>query len=108
MFGESDAAVRLLPALLSCVSLGLFSGVAKRWLSGEARFFAVALYAVSPFHIWYAQEITPYAFLELGTMLTTAAFARALVSKSWLPECLGFGLGTAIAFGSQYMGVLVG
>ncbi len=109
LFGEGDAALRMLPALLSCASLLLFTRLAWLWLPGWSRAGAVALYAVAPFHVWYGQEVTPYAFLELGSVLAAASLASALCVRRAAPiHLLGVVAGVGFAFGSQYLGGLAG
>lgn len=105
--GESDAAVRLLPAIVSCVSLLLFTKVARRFCDAPAAMLAIAIYSVAPFQLWYAGEVTPYAFLELGSMITLVAIPGVLRDAKW-HSFVFLALGPAIAFGSQYMGWLIG
>ncbi|MBI3817059.1 MAG: glycosyltransferase family 39 protein [Planctomycetes bacterium] len=109
LFGEEDATLRLLPALLSCGSLFIFTYVARRFCAGAAATLAIALYAVAPFQIWYAGEVTPYAFLEFGSLVTLAGLAGTLLNHSprWFHYILLLA-GPAFAFGSQYMGWLAG
>ncbi|MBL8692533.1 MAG: glycosyltransferase family 39 protein [Planctomycetes bacterium] len=107
--GESDFALRLLPALCSIVSLALVARLSWLWLSGHARWIAVLLYAVAPFHLHYGQELTPYAFLELGSLIAFQGLGAALARDR--PRALDLvliALGTTYAFGSQYLGVLAG
>ena len=108
VFGESDASLRWLPALLSCVSLLLFARLARLWLGDPGRLVALTLYAVSAFHIWHGQEARGYAFLEIGTLIALSGAAQMLRQGtiSVVHLALVF-LGTALALGSHYMGVLV-
>lgn len=101
--GESDGWLRLLPALLSCASLALFAGLARGLLDRRAATAAIALFALSPFHVWHGQEVRMYAFVECATLLAlVGALGRQPVGSSL--ACLA---GTALAVGSHYMGVLV-
>ncbi len=104
--GEGDAALRLLPALVSSASLVLFARLAGHWASGAARLGAIALYAVSPFHVWHAQEVRMYAFVELGSVVALLGAAGFLVRRRWT-DLAHVALGTALAFGSHYYGGLV-
>lgn len=108
-FGEGTSAVRLLPSLLSCASLLLLARLAGRWLSGGASLTAVAVYAVAPFQNWYAHEIAPYAFVELGSLVALNGLEAALARErvAW-PPLVSIAAGTALAFGSQYMGFSIG
>lgn len=106
LLGEDDRILRLLPALFSTASLLLFARLASEWSSSRGRVVTIALYAVSPFHVWYGQEIRMYALLELAAMATLLCAARYLrVPKlGWL---LLLFASTAFAFGVHYMGVLL-
>lgn len=113
MFSESDAVVRLLPALVSSVALLVFMKMVEMAGRGVPALCAAAIYACAPFQNWYACEVTPYAFLELGSMLTTAATFGVLTrakNGAAVPIYYYFMLaaGSAFAFGSQYMGFLAG
>ncbi|MGF1499349.1 MAG: glycosyltransferase family 39 protein [Elainellaceae cyanobacterium] len=87
-FGSSVAAVRSLSVLF-----GLLSLPAMYWLTRElfdpflTPRVAIALFAVSPFHVLYAQEARQYSLWTLTTLLTCAALLRALRRQtpgSWL------------------------
>ncbi|MFN0207472.1 MAG: glycosyltransferase family 39 protein [Planctomycetota bacterium] len=112
MFGESDAAARSLSALVSCGSLVMFILLSKIWLgrfSAEAWAAAVLLYAIAPFQLHYASEVTPYAFFEFGSLLALLSLALAIAKQNvTIFHYLGVFCGVAMAFGSQYMGWLAG
>lgn len=105
-FGEGDGVLRFLPALLSCMALLGFAALARAWLERPARTVAVALYSVAPFHVWHAQELRMYAFLELGAVLALLGSSEFLVG-SRIRGCALALVGSAVAFGSHYMGFLV-
>ncbi len=99
LVGSSEAALRLLPALASTGALVLFAALARRWLEPRAALAAVALWAVSPFHVWYGQEVRSYAFLDATVLLAILGVARP---RPWLVF-----LGVALSIGLHWMGGLV-
>lgn len=87
LFGTSITAMRSFPAL---ISLLVFPSI--YWLSWElfkkasVGWIAVALVAVSPFNILYAQEARQYSLWTVTVILSSAAFLRALrlqTFRSW-------------------------
>jgi uncharacterized membrane protein len=82
-FGSTVAAMRALPALfgvlvLPCayfLALELFGSVVVAWL-------AVALLAVSPFEVLYAQEAREYSLWAVAILLICLTFLRARRSMS--------------------------
>jgi 4-amino-4-deoxy-L-arabinose transferase-like glycosyltransferase len=100
--GQSDGWLRLLPAMLSSLSLVLFWVLARRLLEPEAALWALAIYALSPFHVWHGQEVRMYAFVELGALLAFLGVAvRGRASTAAL--CAA---GAFLAAGSHYLGGL--
>ncbi|MGH2414156.1 MAG: glycosyltransferase family 39 protein, partial [Microcystaceae cyanobacterium] len=86
-FGSSVAALRSFSAL---ISLFIFPSV--YWLAQElfasslVGWIAIALLAVSPFQVLYAQETRPYALLTVAILLASAALLRAIrvnTKASW-------------------------
>lgn len=79
LIGYTPAAMRGLAAVF-----GLFSIPAMFWLGWElfrtrrAALLATALFSLSPFHILYAQDARPYSLWTLATLLSSAAFFRAI------------------------------
>jgi uncharacterized membrane protein len=77
--GDVVAVTRTLPALLSLLAFPcvfwlcreLFAACAVAWV-------AVALLAVSPFHVAYAQEARQYSLWTVATLFSSAALLRAL------------------------------
>lgn len=59
--GTSEYALRLVPLLAGLLSLGLFHGVARRYVRRSAVPLAVALFALSPFLIYYSSEVKQYS-----------------------------------------------
>jgi mannosyltransferase len=77
VFGTSDFALRLLPAIASCAALFLFAPLARAWIGARRGAWAVLLAAVSPLLVWYAHEVRMYAFVELATLLVLWAARNA-------------------------------
>lgn len=100
--GWGDAWLRLLPALMGCASLWLFRALAKRMLEPATALAALALFALSPFQLWHAQEVRMYSLLQLGALLAYVG----VFTSGWrgLVCCASGGF---IALGSHYMGGFV-
>lgn len=88
IFGNSVTAMRSLPALISLLAfpsmywlcLELFESPLVGWIS-------LAMLAVSPLHILYAQEAREYSLWTVTILLSNAALLRAMRLKtkaSWL------------------------
>jgi uncharacterized membrane protein len=111
LFGEGDRTMRLLSAIASTAALLLFVPLARAWASERGALAAVALYAVSPFHIWHGQEVRMYGLLDLGAVAALAATAiyirRSRTNEPRAFLLVGVTAAVAFAFGVQYMGALV-
>ncbi len=106
LFGSSDLALRLLAAIVSCISLFLFARLARAWL-GDRAVIAVALYAVAPFLVNIAHEVRMYAFVELATLFVLLA-ARAAWRAPSATRWILLGVATAAATGLHYYGSFAG
>jgi hypothetical protein len=76
------------------------------WLGASERLMAVALWAVSPFHVWHGQEVRMYPFLEVATLVALGGIAWFLRGRRPAGLLL-VALGHALSLGSHYMGVLL-
>lgn len=106
LFGEGDATLRLLSAIASTAALALFVPLARAWAGPRGAIAAVALYAVSPFHVWHGQEVRMYGLLDFAAVAALAATA-AYLAKPRPILLLAVASAVAFAFGVQYMGALV-
>ncbi|MGA9382223.1 MAG: glycosyltransferase family 39 protein, partial [Phormidium sp.] len=83
LFGESVALTRSFSA---GISLLVFPAI--YWLCRElfdctlTAWVAIALIAISPFHVLYAQEARPYAFWTVTILISSAALLRAMRLKT--------------------------
>ena len=81
--GDSVMAMRLLPALLSLLALpGMVWLSRELFRSGFTGALAVALLAVSPLLVVYAQEARQYSLWAVTTLLSSAALLRAMRMQS--------------------------
>lgn len=96
-FGTSIAATKTLPVL---ISLLIFPSI--YWLCRElfnsplVAWSGMAMIAISPFHILYAQESRPYSLFSVATLLSSALLLRAVSTsskRSWATYALGTVLG---------------
>jgi len=76
--GTSEAMLRLPSVVASLLSIPAFWFLARRAWGKRVAWIGSALLAVSPFHIWYAQEARNYAFLILFAILAESAFQRLI------------------------------
>lgn len=102
IFGDSPGVLRALAAVLSLL---VFPAL---WLLCRELFFddpnrdriawaALALLAVSPFHVLYAQEAREYSVWTALVVLSSALLLRALRLENW-KSWLAYGVALALAF----------
>lgn len=88
LFGNSVAVVRSVSALLSLLVFPCLYWLCRELFESRLpAWIAIALVAVSPFHVLYAQEAREYSFWTATILLSSAALLRAmrLQSKpSWI------------------------
>ncbi|MCU0550362.1 MAG: hypothetical protein MUC48_13515 [Leptolyngbya sp. Prado105] len=83
-FGDNLAIIRSLPSLLSLL---IFPAI--YWLCYElfalplTGWIAIALVSVSPFQVYYAQEVREYSLWAVTTLVTAAAYLRAMRTSDW-------------------------
>ena len=78
-FGTSVAAMRTLPAAISLLAFpGIYWLAWELFESSPAAWIAVALAAISPYHILFAQEARQYSLWAVITILSSAALLRAM------------------------------
>ncbi len=79
VFGDSPAAVRSASAAISLLSFPCVYWLCMEMFeSAVAAWLGVALLALSPFHLMYAQEARSYALWTVITLLSTAVLLRAI------------------------------
>jgi uncharacterized membrane protein len=76
--GTSDFFLRLPSVLFGVASIPIFYLVATKMVSQRVALIATALFAFSPFHLWYSQEARPYAQLMFFSLLSTQFVIAAL------------------------------
>ncbi len=74
LFGVSELSLRLPSAIFSSAALLVFFALAKKMFNKNTALFALFFIALSPFHLWYAQEATSYAQTMFFGLLSTYFF----------------------------------
>ncbi len=98
VFGNSIAAVRSLPALLSLLGLPLMYLLAiELFESPIAAWISTVLLALSPFDILFAQTARQYSLLTAVTILSSWLLLRAIRIRHWR-SWVWFGLSSAVGF----------
>lgn len=83
-FGHSIRVIRSISVVASLVSLGLMYGLARELFQHSATaWMATALIAVSPFHLYYAQEARPFGLWITFTLFSCLALLRAERLRTW-------------------------
>lgn len=103
LFGEADAVLRLLPAIVSSISLVILARLARSWLEPRAAVIAVALAAIAPIELWIAHEVRMYAFVECATLIAITAAWAYMRQPRWF-VLGGVCVACAAATGLHYFG----
>jgi uncharacterized membrane protein len=78
-FGSSVAAMRSLAAVISLLVFPAIYWLAwELFESSTVGWMAIAIFAISPYHIIFAQEARQYSLWTLTTILSSAALLRAM------------------------------
>ena len=98
--------LRLLSVGFSLTALGMFYHVARHLFSERVSLYAVMIMALSPFHVWYAQEARVYAMASLLSLTMLYAFLSAARDNRWW-QWLGFSLLGVLALMSSYFNAFI-
>jgi uncharacterized membrane protein len=104
--GQGEFAVRLLSLVFDVGTVGLIYVLGRRVFSPTMGLLAAFLLAVSPFHVYFAQEARSYALLCFLVLLSTILFLRALASNRWA-DWASFGAVSLLALYTHYYAVFV-
>lgn len=76
--GESEYALRFLSAITGTLLVVVMWAAGRRWVSTAAGWWAAILTALSPFLIWYSQELRMYALEVLLSVMSLYWLRHAL------------------------------
>jgi uncharacterized membrane protein len=83
MFPGSDFAIRFVPFIFGLLSIPLFFLLAKHLFNEKIGLTASFLLAISPFHIWYSQDIRMYALQWMLALMSLIFFLSMLRQPLW-------------------------
>ncbi len=106
-FGGGEAALRLVPFLGGCLAVVVFAHLAHRVLSRPAALVATVLFALSPFLVYYSNEVQQYSTDALFTVLLLDLAAGLLLAPVRPRRAVGFGLAGAVAVLCSHPAVFV-
>ncbi len=79
--GSQDWLLRFVSVLIGTLTIPLFAWTVSAIAPAAVTVGAAALLAISPFHVWYSQEVRPYVLTLLLVVGAIGALARALESN---------------------------
>lgn len=83
IFGYSEAALRSFSVLCSILSLVLLIPLGRLFLNRQGMLLCILLVALSPMHVYYAQEVRCFALLNCWLLAFVLALVRFTRSQSW-------------------------
>jgi 4-amino-4-deoxy-L-arabinose transferase-like glycosyltransferase len=104
--GDAAFTMRYFSLLWGVVSVALLYVLVKRWVDERAALWSTLLLALSPYMVWYAQEIKMYTWVPMLALLALYALDRACVrpSRRWWAMVLA---ATTFAFYSHLLAALL-
>lgn len=81
--GESEFVLRLLPALFGIFSVLLIYQVGKTLFDKRTGLLSALLLSISPFHIYYSQELRAYTLVTFLALLSIYYLVDALKKDQW-------------------------
>lgn len=104
--GYGDAWTRSLSAIVGLLTLPVFYLLARRLGGARVALMATFLLAISPFHVWYSQEVRNYSLLIGVATLSQILFIRILDGggrRAWI----GYGLTTIAIMLCNFAGIFL-
>ncbi|MEW6606649.1 MAG: glycosyltransferase family 39 protein [bacterium] len=95
--GKSEFVLRLLSVLLGTYTIYLFFLLGKLLFNKNVGALSALILSISPFHIWYSQEIRPYALMILLSIIVVLFFLKIIKQNYWV-FYLGYILTTVVGF----------
>jgi len=104
--GHSEFLLRIFSVFCGTMSVAIM--YATTALIGGKRLATLAtlLLAVSPFHVWYSQEVRMYSLTALLVLMTSFFFLR-LLRQDTLSNWVAYGLCTLLATYSDYLHLFI-
>jgi len=104
--GESAFAMRYFSLVWGVVSVALLYVLVRRLVGERSALWSALLLALSPYMVWYAQEIKMYTWAPMLVLLALYALDRACVrpSRGWWATVL---VATTLAFYSHLLAALL-
>jgi 4-amino-4-deoxy-L-arabinose transferase-like glycosyltransferase len=84
IFPDNDLALRMIPFTFGVISIPLLFLLGRRVINERAGLIASYLLAISPFHIWYSQEVRMYALQWMLALISLIFFFRALQERNYI------------------------
>ena len=84
LLGKSEFLLRLLPLIFGFLSIISIYFVGKVLFNKKVGLIGMFLLAISPFHIYYSQELRSYALVTLLTLMSIYLFVRILKENKLL------------------------
>ena len=104
--GTEAVILRLFSVYFGTVSVALLYKIGRRLNGTDMGLLAAFLLAISPFHIWYSQEVRMYALLPALLLLAHLYLLRILENNRW-QLWVGYGLAMAVALYTHYFAFLM-
>lgn len=104
--GTTETALRFPSAVFGILSLPLLYLVGRRLFDRETGLIATVVLALSPFHLYYAQETRMYSLLTATTLLSFLCFLRLRETPS-RGNVAGYVAGTMLTVALHPFGFLV-
>src|SRR3954452_20269392 len=106
VFGDSEAAIRSLSALIGTATILLGFEIGCRLATARVGLVLAALVAVNPLLVWFSQEARPYALLVLLSGASFLFFAEALERPTG-KLLAGWAIASGLAFATHYFAGLL-
>ena len=106
VFGNSEAVLRFIPALLGVLTIPLIYLAGKEFIDRNTGIIAAAAFAFSPFLIFYSQEARAYSMMLFFVTFAMVFYFRALKNNS-LQDWALFGALSALAFWTHFYALVI-
>ncbi|MGV8141774.1 MAG: glycosyltransferase family 39 protein [Candidatus Woesearchaeota archaeon] len=107
IFGTSAVMLRLLSVIISCVSIYLIYLLASTIYDYRIGLYSALLLALSPIHIFYAQEARAYSLVVMFSILSTYYYIRLLKGKNGVLQYLPYILSSALLIYTHVFAILL-